>query len=488
MNDQDLPADDAPADDAPASEDVWARLRRLEDLERGPVPAERSAAPPPDRVVPPGQRVSPPDPDHTTVMGTSPAAARPPDDPGVGRQYYVASPTGGAAGPAGSPRPGAAPVASSPVASSPAAQARAQEQYRAAAQAPAAPTRAPQRTAPSPAAPDTPGGRDRGPSRLRPKAKWFRPKLRWIFLYLPLLVILLLGGVLFWGWNTFNGLYRVELGDALVPATGSAVNYLIVGSDSREGIEGDTPNVGVIGTGTEVKGRRSDTIIVLRVDGDRAEMMSIPRDLWVTNVATGKKGRINGTYAQGPDNLVRSVTANLGIPINRYIEVDFVSFAGMVDAVGGITINFPHPVIDANSGLKIATAGDNQLDGTQALAYVRSRHYTEEIDGKPVLEPTADLGRQVRQQNFIRTVLKTVGENRNPLTLAKVGGAAAKGVRVDSEVGFFDLVGLARQLGGANPETLVLPTVGANKGGASVLELKNAEALPILAEFGAGGS
>ena len=169
-------------------------------------------------------------------------------------------------------------------------------QYRAAAQAPAAPTRAPQRTAPSPAAPDSPGGRDRGPSRLRPKAKWFRPKLRWIFLYLPLLVILLLGGVLFWGWNTFNGLYRVELGDALVPATGSAVNYLIVGSDSREGIEGDTPNVGVIGTGTEVKGRRSDTIIVLRTDGDRSTMMSIPRDLWATNPATGKSGRINATY------------------------------------------------------------------------------------------------------------------------------------------------------------------------------------------------
>jgi LCP family protein required for cell wall assembly len=277
------------------------------------------------------------------------------------------------------------------------------------------------------------------------------------------------------------------LGDAITPATGSAVNYLIVGSDSRDGIEDDTANVGAIGTATEVKGRRSDTIIVLRVDGNKAEMMSIPRDLWVRNVKTGKDGRINGTYSQGPDNLVRSVTANLGIPINRYIEVDFVSFAGMVDAVGGIDIDFPHAVIDTNSGLKIATPGTHKLDGTMALAYVRSRHYTESIDGKAVLEPTADLGRQVRQQNFIRTVLKAVGDSRNPLTLAKVGGAAAKGVRVDSEVGFFDLVKLARQLGGADPETKVLPTVGANKGGASVLELKNAEALPILAEFGATG-
>lgn len=297
--------------------------------------------------------------------------------------------------------------------------------------------------------------------------------------------MLLIVAVGAWGWSQFNGLYRVDMGDSITGASGGAVNYLIVGSDSRDGITADTPNVGVIGTGSEVTGRRSDTIIILRVEGSTATMMSIPRDLWVTNVQTGKKGRINGTYAQGPPNLARTITANLGIPINRYVEVDFVSFAGMVDAMGGIEIDFPHPVIDPNSGLKIGTAGTHTLDGSMALAYVRSRHYTEEIDGKPVLEPTADLGRQQRQQKFIRTVLHEVGQTRNPLTLAKVATAAAKGVRVDTEVGFFDLVSLARQLSGADPATKVLPTHNATKGGAAVLELNDAEAAPILAEFGA---
>ena len=121
---------------------------------------------------------------------------------------------------------------------------------------------------------------------------------------------------------------------------------------------------------------------MLRIQGSTATMMSIPRDLWVTNAKTGSAGRINAAYNDSPANLVRTVTRNLGIPIDHYVEVDFVSFSSMVDAMGGIDVAFPHPAFDTNSGLRIDTAGTQRLDGTQALAYVRSRHYTEVIDGK----------------------------------------------------------------------------------------------------------
>lgn len=171
-----------------------------------------------------------------------------------------------------------------------------------------------------------------------PKLKWFRPKLRWLYLYLPLLIILAILGALGWAYWKVDNLYRVDLGDSLTPATGSAVNYLIVGSDSRDGSDPAADDTGTIG---DAKGQRSDTIIVLRIDGDTATMMSIPRDLWVVNPATGKNGRINATYNAGPPNLVKAVTQNLGIPIQHYVEVDFVSFAGMVDAVEGVTIDFP---------------------------------------------------------------------------------------------------------------------------------------------------
>ena len=67
----------------------------------------------------------------------------------------------------------------------------------------------------------------------------FRPKLRWLYLYFPLLVVLvaLLAGL--WGWRQVQQLGRVDVGSSLVPAEGDAVNYLIVGSDTRDGIEAD---------------------------------------------------------------------------------------------------------------------------------------------------------------------------------------------------------------------------------------------------------
>jgi LCP family protein required for cell wall assembly len=295
-------------------------------------------------------------------------------------------------------------------------------------------------------------------------------------------VVLVAVGSLAWVWYRFDSIHRLDLGDALVAKSGPAVNYLLVGSDSREGIDASTPNVGAIGT--TVTGRRSDTIIVLRIQGGRATMMSIPRDLWATNVATGRTGRINAAYNDGPANLVRTVTANLGIPVHHYIEVDFVTFSEMVDAIGGIDIEFAHPAYDRNSGLNIIAPGVRHLDGSQALAYVRSRHYVEIVDGQERPDPTADLGRNQRQQNFIRTVLREVGATRNPWTLAKVVGAATTGMRVDTQLGFGDVVSLARNLSGTDPTSVVLPTHGARKGGASILLLDTEASRPVLAQFG----
>lgn len=288
-----------------------------------------------------------------------------------------------------------------------------------------------------------------------------------------------------WGWNAIRSLNRVDLGDALSVPTGDVRNYLIVGSDSREGLEPGVANEGAIGL--DVTGRRSDTIIVLRLEGERATMMSIPRDLWVRNPATGREGRINATYRDGPANLVRAVTEDLGIPVHHYVEVDFKSFSGMVDAMGGITIDFPYPAYDRGSGLNVLRAGPARLDGSQALAYVRSRHYVEIVDGAERRDPTADLGRQERQQTFIRTTLAEVGGTRNPLTLVRVAAAAAAGTRVDQDFGFGDAVDLARRLGGTTPESVLLPTTPANKGGAAVLLLARPDADAVLGAFGAGG-
>ena len=129
-------------------------------------------------------------------------------------------------------------------------------------------------------------------------------------------------------------------------------------------------------------------MLLLRfVDGE-AKMMSIPRDLYVPIAETGGSQKINAAYNGGPRRLVQTVQQSLGVPIHQYLEVDFVSFAKLVDALGGITIDFPHPAFDRNSGLDVRQAGPVELNGAQALAFVRSRHYVEVIDGEEVPDAT----------------------------------------------------------------------------------------------------
>lgn len=283
----------------------------------------------------------------------------------------------------------------------------------------------------------------------------------------------------FRAFSSYRSIERVDLSAVLDPVSGDTVNYLLVGSDSRNELDPDVP----VGGESTVTGKRSDTIILLQVGPSGSRMMSIPRDLWVTRADTGKQGRINGAYNAGPANLVQTVKDNLEVPVNHYMEVGFGSFAGVVDALGGVTVTVPHPAFDVKSGLKIEQAGEVTLDGRQALAYVRSRTYTEVIDGKPVTDPTADLGREERQQQFLRTALADVGRTRNPFTLVGVGGAMSEGLVIDDSLGALDLFSLARKLGGSDPETVVLPTEGARRGGASVLVLVEPQAQEVLAGF-----
>ncbi len=295
----------------------------------------------------------------------------------------------------------------------------------------------------------------------------------------PVLLLLGLGLLVFRAYSAYRGIERVDLSDVLDPVSGDTVNYLLVGSDSREGLDPDVAD----GAASTVTGKRSDTIILLRVGPDGSQMMSIPRDLWVTVASTGKQGRINGAYNAGPANLVQTVKDNLDVPVNHYMEVGFESFVGVVDALGGIEINFPHPAFDTQSGLYIDGQGPVTLDGRQALAYARSRHYTEKIDGKEVTDPTADLGRQQRQQAFLRTALGEVGASRNPFELVAVTEALSGGLVLDESIGLFDLVGLARKLSSTEPATVVLPTKGARKGDAAVLVLDEPAAQAVLAGF-----
>lgn len=288
------------------------------------------------------------------------------------------------------------------------------------------------------------------------------------------------------GYVQYSRLEKVDVGGVLSPGGGGGTNYLIVGSDSREGIDPDDPNAGAF-IGSEVTGTRTDTIMVLRVAGGESKLLSIPRDLWVRNAVTGEVGRINSTYQTSPAALIQTVQQSLGIPVHHYLEIGFPSFGSLVDAVGGITVDFEHPARDEMSGLFVEQAGPVTLNGEQALAYVRSRQYQELIDGTWQGDPTADIGRTERQRDFLTTLLGEVGGSRNPLALARIGQALGGGMRIDDTMSYLDTLRFVWDMKGLTLASVDLPVFGrTTSGGAAVLELEPGAA-EVLAGFGATG-
>jgi LCP family protein required for cell wall assembly len=274
------------------------------------------------------------------------------------------------------------------------------------------------------------------------------------------------------GWWQYSRIPKVDVEAVLSPRGGRiGTNYLIVGTDSREGIGSDDPNAGAF-LAEQVGGARTDPIMVLNVEGSSAQLMSVPRDLWVTDPATGQKGRINSTFAAGPANLITAVE-QLGIPVDHYMEINFVSFAELVDAVGGITIEFANPARDESSGLYIDEAGPNQLNGSEALAYVRSRHYTEAVNGAWVTDLTADIGRTERQRAFLTALMGELGSERNPISLFRIPGALSGGMKLDTTLGYVEALRFAWKMKGLDPVPVELPvTPRTTSGGAAVLELQ----------------
>ena len=280
-------------------------------------------------------------------------------------------------------------------------------------------------------------------------------------------------------WSAWRGVERVELADVL-QGSATGTNYLVVGTDSREGVDPDIENAGAI-LGGDVSGARTDTIAVLRVEGDAVSLLAIPRDLYVP-LATGSTNRINAAFAfGGPAAWLRRYrpSSESGSSLPR---VDLAGFLGLVDALGGVTIEFPHPAFDEKSGLAIETAGrSNSM--AQALAYVRSRRYTERIDGALVTDSTGDLGRVQRQQRFLAAVMSKLGATRNPFTLIGAMAAVGDHVAVDEGLGLVEAARLGLTLRGAQPVSATVPTDRfITASGADVLIL-NSESDAVLAAF-----
>ncbi|ORB84158.1 LytR family transcriptional regulator [Mycobacterium kansasii] len=257
------------------------------------------------------------------------------------------------------------------------------------------------------------------------------------------LALVLTGGA--WQWSASKN-ERLNTVSALDPHSGDIVdpnaqygdeNFLIVGMDSRAGANaeigaGDTEDAG---------GARSDTVMLVNIPASRKRVVAVsfPRDLAITpiqceawNPDTGKYGPIydekKGTWGPrmvytetklnsafsfgGPKCLVKVIQKLSGLSINRFIALDFVGFARMVEALGGVEVCSTTPLRDYELGTVLEHAGRQVIDGPTALNYVRARQVTTESNG--------DYGRIKRQQLFLSSLLRSLISEDTLMNLNKL--------------------------------------------------------------------
>jgi LCP family protein required for cell wall assembly len=257
--------------------------------------------------------------------------------------------------------------------------------------------------------------------------------------------------------------------------SGKALNFLLVGSDSRDGA---TPEeLKEFGTQANPGGKLTDSIILVHLSPrrDKAVLVSFPRDSWVDIPGHGM-ARINTAYGKGerdrkgggPALLIQTVEELTGIYIDHYLEVDFRGFLKMVDALGGVDVCLPTAVHDKDSALNLP-AGKSHVRGTQALAFVRARKF----------DPAGDFGRIRRQQQFLGAMLRratSLGILARPDHLFRFLDTVARSLTVDDKLSFNDMKSLASKLRGLDPAKIVFITVpyhpkGVYHGKALVVEL-----------------
>jgi LCP family protein required for cell wall assembly len=287
---------------------------------------------------------------------------------------------------------------------------------------------------------------------------------------LVLLLVGLAGASYYYGYLKFKAVQQPLCGvvhkvcDPEVP--GKPFNVLAIGSDSRAGLTGKLALVtGAGGVG----GQRSDVVKIFHIDPNAGtiSVLSIPRDTMVTLLKNkslfGDYNRINVNYQNGPALVVQTIEANLGIPINHVIQVDFGGLAGAVNALGGVYMDFPYPALDRYSSLNIHRTGCQLLNGFDALAVARSRHFEYLQNGVWQSDPTSDFGRIDRQNQFLRALIdRAKSEATNLPAIASFLSAIPKGIAIDDTFGYNELLGLALKFHGFNPDTMAaytLPTV-----------------------------
>lgn len=278
---------------------------------------------------------------------------------------------------------------------------------------------------------------------------------------------------------------------------GGPQNFLLVGSDTRAFTNGNRTLQQQFGNETGNGGQRSDTMMVVRVDPDHAKtlVVSFPRDLWV-NVPGIGMAKINAAYNSGPQTVIDMLKQDFNIDINHFVQVDFSSFQGVVNAIGSVPVYVPYQARDMLTGLYQPVPGCENFTGADALAYVRSREleYYSQSHGRWLpADAVPDIDRIARQQQFIRKLAGIAVKKSlsNPLTANAIVDHVLKNLTVDrnlSKSGVLSLVDAFRSVNPNDTGHVLFATIpwteGPNQDGQAVLYLRQPDADAMLSRLG----
>jgi LCP family protein required for cell wall assembly len=286
------------------------------------------------------------------------------------------------------------------------------------------------------------GGGDGGYVQGGPAPDW-RRRIKLGALTLVVVVLAVSISTYFWADSKLKR--EVDLAKVIErPESGDGTNYLIVGSDSREGMSDEDKKR--LRTGS-AEGKRTDSMMILHDGSSGPTLISLPRD---SNVeipsfkgsesgkmfpGQGRQVKLNAAYAEdGPELLVRTVEFNTGLRIDHYVEIGFGGFAKIVDAIGGVELDIPKAFKDKKSGADFQ-AGKQTLNGEQSLAFVRTRYAFA----------GSDLDRTKNQQKFLAALASqtaTPSTIINPFKLYPTMGAGLDTLIVDKDMSLWALANM----------------------------------------------
>jgi LCP family protein required for cell wall assembly len=259
-----------------------------------------------------------------------------------------------------------------------------------------------------------------------------------------------------------------------------AIDILLVGLDSRTDAHGNPLTAEELATlrAGDDESTNTDTIILVRIpnNGKSATALSIPRDSYVQAPGLGKT-KINGVYGQtreakrtslvkagdsaqdamaqgtqaGRDALIKTVADLTGVTVDHYAEIGLLGFALIADALGGVDVCLKQSVFEPMSGADFP-AGQQKLNGPQALSFVRQRHDL----------PRGDLDRVVRQQAVMASLAHAVISGKtlsSPSTLKRLEAAVQRSMVISSGWDVMDFVQQLSKLAGGKVAFATIPVL-----------------------------